>query len=378
MSLLINSTIIDYLTIFDVSALDCACTNKKIREYILSLFTNAVISIDCDKYQHLFNCGNFIQYIKIRKLYITNWFVLNNLDYFLNCELLYHYVNSLKIMEYNIPLSQLNFIINNFDKLSMLVLGEINLKNGSEYEAFHDIFPFYGSKLINISDDILECKINKYLKLEYLYLMCENIPYDVCLQLINMSPKLKKIQIRTIGKNFSNLILIAMKKQHINFIEIYDKNTSIEIILNILINCECIGLRINVQGFNYIQNIETIITIFTKNMSIRCILPFIIKLNHVKKIFNLCPNLNELSIEEDIDGDYGEFNYLFLGDLIFPPTLENIFIDSYNNLIIEKIINRVKNIKYIYIEFILDFEIDGLNNLKKKYTNIEFICMNVE
>jgi hypothetical protein len=228
-----NSTIIDYLTIVDVSNLDCACTNKKIREYILSLFTNSVISIDFDKNRHLFNCENFIQYIKIRKLYITNWFILNNLNYYLECGLLYHYVNSLKILEYNIPLSQLNFIINNFNRLAMLSLGEI--KN-NEDEAFYDIFPFYNSKLINIvlNDNF---KITKYLELEYLYLLCSNISYDVCLQLINMSPKLKKIQIRTIAENFSNLILIAMKKPHIKFIEIYDKNTSIFIILDILSNC---------------------------------------------------------------------------------------------------------------------------------------------
>ena len=190
-----------------------------------------------------------------------------------------------------------------------------------------------------------------------------------------MSPKLKNIQIRTIGENFSDLILIAMKKPNITFIEIYDKNTHMGTILNILSNCLCIGLRINVQGFNHLQYRETIITIFTKNMTIRCILPFMIKLKHTKRIFNLCPNLNELSIEEDIDGDYGQFNYLFLGDLIFPPTLESVYIDSYNNLIIENIIDKVKNIKYIYIEFIFDFEIDNLNDLKKKYKSIQFISM---
>lgn len=373
MSLLINSTIIDYLTIIDISNLDCSCTNKKIREYVLSLFTNAIIVIDCDKYQHLFNCVNFIEYIKKRKLYITNWYILNNLNYFLNCGLLYHYVNSLKILEYNIPLSQLNFIINNFDKLSILILGEIKILND---DTFYDIFSFYNSKLINVLEDTPECKITKYLKLEYLYLICSSIPYDVCLQLINMSPRLKKIQIRTIGENFSNLISIAMKKPYINFIEIYDKNTFMGTILDILSNCECIGLRINVQGFNYTSDCETVITIFTKTMTIRCILPFMIKLKHVKKIFNLCPNLNELSIEEDLDGDYGKFNYLFLGDLVFPSSLETIYLDLYNNTIIENIINKIKNIKYLYIEFMFDFEIDDLNNLKKKYKNIEIISMN--
>jgi hypothetical protein len=100
-----------------------------------------------------------------------------------------------------------------------------------------------------------------------------------------------------------------------------------------------------------------------------------IKLKHNKKIFNLCPNLNELSIEEDIDGDYGQFNYLFLGNLIFPSTLESIYINAFDNAIIENIINEVKNIKYLYIEFMFDFEMDDLNNFKKKYKNIEFICM---
>ena len=144
-----------------------------------------------------------------------------------------------------------------------------------------------------------------------------------------MSPKLKKIQIRTIVENCSNLILIAMKKPHIKFIEIYDKNTSIFIILDILSNCDCVGLRINVQGFNYVQDCETIITIFTKHITIRCILPYIIKLKHTKKIFNLCLNLNELSIEEDIDGN-SEFNYLFLGNLIFPSMLETVYINSFD------------------------------------------------
>ena len=164
-----------------------------------------------------------------------------------------------------------------------------------------------------------------------------------------------------------------MKKPHITFIEIYDKNTSMGMVLNILSNCECVGLRINVQ--NYGPYCETIITIFTKNITIRCILPYMIKLKHTKRIFNLCPNLNELSIEEDIDGDYSEFNYLFLGDLIFPPPLETIYLDSYNSDIIKNIINKIKNIKYIYIEFMFDFEIDELNNFKKIYKNIEFISM---
>lgn len=381
--LISNSTIIEFLSIFDVSNLDIACTNNRIREYILSLFMNAVIYIDYSK-RHLFYDKYFLEYIKSRKLYITNWYVFNNLNYFLDSSrLLYHYVNTLNIIDYNISISSLLFILNNFNKLSMLTLGnasylniedQINEYPPADNEIFYDMYP---SHKLNIINDTSEFKIRNYLSLENIYILADGISYDIYLHLLNMSPKLKKISIRTTNENLSKLIFTAVEKPHIKFIEIYDKNTSIKTALNIFskLKSPCIGLRINVQGFNNVPNNQTIISIFTKNISIRIIIPFIIKIKHTKKIFNLCPNLAELSIEEDIDGNFGSFNYLLSNELVFPPLLDTIYIDSFNYDIIIKIIEIIKNIKYIYIEFIFDFEMDELNRLKKKYNNVHFQIM---
>jgi hypothetical protein len=135
MSFLIsNPIIIHYLTIFDVSNLDIACTNKKIREYVLSLFANAIIYVDFSK-KHLFYNKCFLDYIKIRNLYITNWYILNNLNYFLDSpkctSVLCHYVNTLKVIEYNISMTQLLSILNNFHNLSILTLGNLKTEEAA-------------------------------------------------------------------------------------------------------------------------------------------------------------------------------------------------------------------------------------------------------
>jgi len=372
--LISNSTIIEYLTIFDVSNLDIACTNKKIRNFILLLFRNAIIYINLslnNNYNYLFKCVLFLEYIRTRRLYITNWDILNNLTYFLD-KLQYNYVTALNILEYNISLSQLSFIINNFNKLSSLSLGDF--KNN---EIFYNMFSSSIPPTIKIIMDMADSKITNYLELENIYMLCSDLPYDFCLQLINMSPKLKKIQIRTIDKNFSKLIIEAIQHTNIKYIEIYDKNTSIETILEIISKLNCVGLRINVQGYNHILDTQTIISFFTKNITINCIIHHIIKMEEIAQIFQLCPNLTELSIEEDIDGDMENFDYLFLGALTFPPLLESIYIDVFNSDVIINIITKIVKIKYIYIEFIFDFEIEELNNLKKKYKLIQFITMKI-
>lgn len=378
--------IFEFLSIDDISSFDIAYTNKKFRKDILLFFQNLKIDTkkDANKNADYFIDRQFYKYINCRQISMTSHVIFNNkLTYILENTYNTNCVEYLKIFEQNLNIEQLTYIFSRFRNLRTLSFGS-NMDNEYNNELHYEMYPecFNYIKLINFIDNNYKFSIEDTL-IEYLYLVCTNLPYEICYQIILASKKLKKISIRTNNNGFFDLILIILEIRSIEEIEIYDNtiinefnfNKIIDIIDKLLMmNLPILKLKFDVEdisgGNNHLY--QTIITINTKKIKIRFVLQYVINSIEVGLLLDKCQYLRELSVIEDFNGNIPEYLYLFNIDLTFPNTLEVINICSFDEEIIFNIIDRIKTIKKINIDFIFYDEIEILKIIEKDNKNIEF------
>lgn len=393
MKVLYFHQIFDFLSIKDFSNFDIACTNKKLRKYILSVLPNIIFNTenDVNVNEDYFKYFEFLKYIKSRKISLTSFIVFNGrLDYILkknkNIFNKKNFINYLKIFEENIKIKQLINILSDYKYLKKLLIGT-NIDENNNNELHYEMYPqsFSHVRLINFINNISIFDI-KNTSLEYIYFVCKNLSYDFCHNLILSSKKLKKLSIKTNDKNFLNLIIVALNIKTIEEIEIYDNtlfdNLQFEKIFSIFnelkkLNFSIIKLKIDTEdisgGNGHLY--QTIIIIQTYKIKISIVLQYIINSNEFQYIFNNCPYLEELILEEDLNRGNPEYSYLLNNDisLNFTSSLINIQICTFDELNIYKIIDKFKKIKNIYIKYIIFLnEINTVEIIKNNNKNINF------
>ena len=394
MKILYCNQIYDFLSIKDFSNFDIACTNNKLRKYILSVLPHIIFNTESDANlnEDYFKDLEFLKYIKLRKISLTSFVIFNGrLDYIQNKNKnknilnKKNFINYLKIFQENIKIEQLINILSNYKYLKKLLIGT-NIDENNDYELHYEMYPqsFSHIKLINFINNTSIFKI-KNTSLEYIYIVCKNLSYDFCYNLILSSKKLKKLSIKTNDKNFLNLIIVALNIKTIEKIEIYDNtlfnNLQFEKIFSIFnelkkLNFSIIKLKIDTEdisgGNGHLY--QTIIIIQTNKIKISFVLQYIINSSEFQYIFNNCPYLEELILEEDLNTN-SEYSYLLDNyvSLNFSSSLINIQICTFNEINIYKIIDKFKTIKNIYINdkiFLID--INTLEIIKNNYKNINF------
>jgi hypothetical protein len=390
--------IFDFLSIDEVSSIDIAYTNKKMRKDILLLFKNLKINTekDANLNKDYFMDIQFYKYINQRQIPITSYTIFNNrLKYILEKPLSYNnnLIQYLKIFEENIKIKQLEEILTKYTKLKTLSFGsnmdEFKNSEFRDSELHYELYPniFNHIKLINFTDNDNNFRIDNTV-LEKLYLVCTNLPYDICYKIILASTKLKKISIRTNNDGFFDLISSILKINTIEEIEIFDNTLKTRLyfdkILNIFnellkMNLQIIKLKFDVEditGGNGHLN-QTIITIYTAKIKIKFVLQYIIHHIEVEYILNKCQYVKELSIKEEFNSEIPKYSFLLNIRHLLPSTIETITICIFDENNIKKIINKIKTIKKINIDFMFISELGKLEIIRKTNKTIQFYTKNI-
>jgi len=290
-----------------------------------------------------------------------------------------NYIEHIKIIKVGITASELINIFINYINLKTLLLGcDMNNFEEHHYEmypnAFNcinritdkinnssncgDAFKCIKFNTINIIFDT-NCHIpsNYLLNIEVLYITHTGLPSYIIEEIILASNNLQKIRIRAIDSGYLYLILIAMDKKNIKYIEVYDNSIQLDfvIVLDIFRKLSILTkvtklkiLTVDISGGNG-HFYQTNIKIYCPDIKIRFVLQYIITQTQMQEIFNLCPNIEELYIFGGMNGDEPIYIHLFEHDIIFPPLLTKITIagdyDEYN---IINIMNKIHTIKEIH------------------------------
>jgi hypothetical protein len=395
MELLQFKPIYEFFTINDIAILDIAVTNKKWRKQILSIFKSIVIDT-ADNVRILddtFMFKSFFDYIRLRQIaitgYVFNYALTKNPSRYCmpkqnNC-----FVQYLKIFKKNMKGRQLINIINDFRNLKSLLFNCNEISYGNQYadEYHYERYPHSFKNYLLINFTKMNGKQILETKLENLHICFSSVGrFHILADIISASPNLKKIFIRTNGKDYLPLIFDILKKRQINNIQIYDNTiydkTRFGIVPQILCAIHSVvKLEIHVGDISggYGHLYQTIIILYIGNNltlnKVSFVLQYIISHDEIQLIFDHCPNIEILSLVEDYNFESPEYLYLFDNHIRYPPKLESIiFHNEDNNINIIKAIREIKTIKTIYISFCqYDNTIHPcLEQLIEEYSHIEF------
>jgi len=392
LQLLEFQAVYDFLTIYDISKLDCSITNKKKRKFLFSIFKTITINTINEAIinDDLFIFKSFFDYIKKRKLaisgYVFNYTLTKKTNRYYMPNQNNDFIQYLKIFRINMKEKQLINILYKYKNLKTLLLNSNETIRGCEYNDEYHYWQYSKKFRQYISINFTKIKniiIESLLNLENFYICFSSNKLPI-INIINASPNLKKIIIKTDGNNYLPLIFCILEKKQINEIKIYDSticNKSqfclvVKILDAIALRGNIIKLEMNtgdISGGNGHLH-QTIIILYTNNIKISFVIHYIICHNEMQLIFNHCPNLEFLSIAEHFDEP--EYFYLFNHNILYPSKLETIVLNNESNEIhILNVINEIKTIKKIYISFYMcDDELPPfLIHLMEVYKHITFI-----
>ena len=395
--------VIEYLKLNELSIFDIACINREKRKEFLELLENVTIYDD-----EIYTRYSFLKYLQLRQIKVLYLIpILADNQFELSIFTKQKQLTYLDISDCKLTLNHLYYILNNCKNIKTLILG-FNKNNNvifskQEYKTKSQLLtlPLYNNYNNNYSfafDSYTLHVTEQRFNLENLIIICDNIQYEDCYQIIKKSLNLKVLTIQTRNNNFSPLIYVALLLPYIQEIVIYDNNTQLELVLQLLLQfqLDCNKLKIysscpnhtswnktvisfSIAGQHHTDDLQSEKIISQPNTSyhqskpaITIVLQKIIEVHEMQQILQLCPKLIEFEIGEDCDSNDEIIFMNFMKNIIFPQSLKSFTTLYFDKFIIKHLLETVNRLEKIKI---IDFnnDLQEIIDFQTLYPNVEFI-----